>query len=129
MWGQARVEFISGSSQKISAEIIPMAVLITNEVEEGSLGMLTTFCHHDQAKVESSEVLSTLHQWDSLRPSIVVVKIFTNFPHLLQGSSSFLYLDVVTLSLGALTAQFTLDQLCLWQLLPYSQDKLSCHVK
>ena len=39
-----------------------MAVLITNGVEEGSLGMVTTFCHYDQAKVVSLEVFSTLHQ-------------------------------------------------------------------
>ena len=32
-----------GSGQKISGEIIPMAVLVTNGVEEGSLGMVTTF--------------------------------------------------------------------------------------
>ena len=39
-----------------------MVVLITDEVEEGSLGMMTTFCHHDQAKVESLEVPSILCQ-------------------------------------------------------------------
>ena len=59
-----------------------MAVLVTDGVEEGSLGMVTTFCHHDQAKVESSEVLSTLCQWVSPKPSIVVVKIFANSPYL-----------------------------------------------
>ena len=81
---------------RISSEIIHMAVLIANGVEEGSLGMVTTFCHHDQAKVESSAVLSTLHQWDSPKPSIVVVKIFVNSPYLPCRSSSFLYLDVIT---------------------------------
>ena len=62
MWEQAGVEFISGSGWKISGEVIPMADLVTDVVEEGSLGMVTTFCYHDQAKVESSEALSTLDQ-------------------------------------------------------------------
>ena len=59
-----------------------MVVLVTNGVEEGSLGMVTTFCHHDQAKVEQSEVFSTLLEQDSPEPSIVVVKIIANSPHL-----------------------------------------------
>ena len=62
LWGKARVEFITNNSQKISSEIVPMAVLVTGGVEEGSLSMVTTFCHHDQAKVEPSEVLSILIQ-------------------------------------------------------------------
>ena len=101
-----------------------MAMLITNGVEEGSLGMVNTFHHHDQAKMESSEALSSLYQQDFPELSIVVVKIFTNSPYLPQGSSSFLYLDITTLSLGTLTAQFPLDQLCLWQLLPYSPTQV-----
>ena len=52
MWEQARGDVIWSSSWKISGNIVPMAVLITNRVEEGSLGMMTTFCLHDQAKVE-----------------------------------------------------------------------------
>ena len=103
MWGQARVEFLSDTSWKISDEIIPMTVLITNGVEEGSLGMVTTFCHHDEAKVESSEVLSILHQSDSPKLSVVVVKIFTNSPYLPWWYSSILYPDVTSLSSGALT--------------------------
>ena len=63
MWGKARVEFITSNGQKISGEIAPMAVLVTNGVEEGSLGMGTTFCHHDQVKVEPLELLPTLLQW------------------------------------------------------------------
>ena len=110
VWGQAGVEFISDGRQRIRSEIIPMAVLITNGVEEGSLGMVTTFCHHDHAKVESLAMLSTLCQQDSPKPSVVVVKI--NSPYLPWGSSSFLDLDITTLSLGALTTQLPLDQLC-----------------
>ena len=131
VWGQARLEFFTGGGWKISGEIVPKAVLITNGVEEGSLGMVTTFCCHDQVKVEPSGVLSTLHQWDSPKLSIVVVKIFDNSPYLPRGSSSFLYLDIPTLSLGTLTAQFPLYWLCLWQLLPYSPKQviLLCEVE
>ena len=75
-----------------------MTVLITNWVEDGSLGMVTTFCCHDQAKVESSEILSTLCQWDSSELRIVVIKIFANSLYFPQESSSLLYLDVTTLS-------------------------------
>ena len=57
-----------------------MAVLVTEEVEEGSLSMGTTFCHQDQAKVESLEMLSTYCQQDSPKQSVVVVKIFANSP-------------------------------------------------
>ena len=63
----------------------PMAVLIIDRVEEGSLGMVTTFCHHYMAKVELSEELSILCQLDSPELSIVVVKIFANSPDLPGG--------------------------------------------
>ena len=113
MWEQARVEFISGSVWKISGEIFPMAVLITNEVEEGSLGMVTTFCYYDQAKVESLEMLSILQHRNFSKLSVVVVKIFSNSPYLHWGSSNFFYLHATILSLGTWTTQFPLDQLCL----------------
>ena len=63
--GKAGVEFITNNGQKISGEAIPMVVLVMDGVGEGNLGMVTTFCHHDQAKVEASEVLSALCQCDS----------------------------------------------------------------
>ena len=50
LWGKARVEFITSNGWKISGKIVPMSVLVTDRVEEGSLGIVTTFCHHDQAK-------------------------------------------------------------------------------
>ena len=37
-----------------------MVIFIIKGVEEWSLGMVTTFCHHDQAKEKSSEALSLL---------------------------------------------------------------------
>ena len=80
MWKKARVEFITNNSQKISGEAVDMVILITDRVGERNLGMLTTFCHHDQAKVEVSEILPALYQHDSLEPSVVVVRMFTNSP-------------------------------------------------
>ena len=85
LWGKAGVECIANNGQKISGEIIPMVVLVTYRVEEGSLGMVTTFVHHDQAKLEPAEVLSTLVQWDWPELSVVVVKIFINSAYLPPG--------------------------------------------
>ena len=79
LWSQARVEFITSSGRKTrSEEIIPMAILLTNRVGEGSLAMVTVFCRSDQAKGEPSVTPLTLFQLDSPELSIVVVKIFTN---------------------------------------------------
>ena len=63
--GKAGVEFITSNGQKISGEIVPMVILVTDGVEEGSLGMVTTFCCHDQVKVALSEALSQqfLKEW------------------------------------------------------------------
>ena len=87
---------------------------------EGNLGMVTTFCYHDQAKVEAFKVISALHQCDSPEPSVVVVRRFTNLPYLPLGHFCLFYLDVITLSRGTSSAQFPLDQVCLCSLLPYS---------
>ena len=53
MWGKAGVEFITTNGQKMSHEAVPMAILVTDGVREGNMGMVTTFCHHYQAKVEA----------------------------------------------------------------------------
>ena len=82
MWGKTWVEFITHTSWKISGEATPMVILITDGVREGNLGMVTTFCHHDQAKMEASDVLSTLHQCGLPQPSVVVVKRYTNTPYI-----------------------------------------------
>ena len=55
MWGKVGVEFATKMGLKISAEVSPTAILITDGVEEGKLGMMTTFCHSDQAKMEASK--------------------------------------------------------------------------
>ena len=86
MWGQARVDFITSSTKRaMSKEITPMAILITNGVGTGSLGMVTTFCHSDQAKVEPSVMLLTLIQYDLHKLAKVVMKIFTNLPYFPMG--------------------------------------------
>ena len=55
-----------------------MVILVTDGVGEGNLGMVTTFCLNDQAKVEASKALSALCQCDLLEPSVVVVRRYTN---------------------------------------------------
>ena len=44
----------------MSEEAVPVGILVTNGVRKVSLGMVTTFCHHNQAKVEASKALSAL---------------------------------------------------------------------
>ena len=94
MWGKAGLEFITnGSHQKISVEAVPMAILGADGVGEGNLGMVTTFWHHDEAKVEVFKELSALHQCNMPEPSAMVVQKFTNSASLPQGSFGILYLD------------------------------------
>ena len=124
MWGKAGVKFITNNGQKISGEAIPMVVLVTDGVGEGNLGMMTTFCHHDQAKMEASEALSALHQQDSPESCVVVVRRFTNSHYLPLGSFGFLYLEVTTLFRGTSSTRFPLDWLCLCRLLPYSNTEV-----
>ena len=97
-----------------------MAILITDGVGEENLGMVTTFCHHDQTEMEASDALSALYQHDSPKPSVVVVRRYTNTSYIPQGTSWLLYLDVSTLAGCASSAQFPLDHLHLQRLLPYS---------
>ena len=55
-----------------------MVILVTDGVGEGNLGMVTTFCHHDQSKMQATDALSALHQCKLLEPSVVVVRRYTN---------------------------------------------------
>ena len=55
-----------------------MVILVADGVEKGDLGMVTTFCNHDQAKIEASHALSALCQHNSLELSVVVVRRYTN---------------------------------------------------
>ena len=69
----------------MSAEIVPLVILVTDGVGVGKLGMITAFCQTDQVKVEPSNKLSTLVQQNSPEQGVVVQKVFTNLPHLPQG--------------------------------------------
>ena len=48
MWGKAGLEFITSNGQKISREAILRVIIVIDEVEEGNLGMVNTFCHQNQ---------------------------------------------------------------------------------
>ena len=78
MWGSARMKFVTSNGQKVNGEAILMVILVIDGVGEGNLGMVTTFCHHDEAKMEASDAISALCQWDSPEPSVVVVRRYTN---------------------------------------------------
>ena len=89
MWGTAGVEFITSNGQKLSEEAIPMAILVTGGLAEGNLGMVTTFCCHNQAKIEASNALSIFHQCNVLEPNVVVVRRYTKTPISLKGPPIF----------------------------------------
>ena len=113
------MEFITSNGQKISREAILMVILVTGGVGEGNMGKVTTFCCHGQVKMEASDALSALYQCDSLEPSVVLVRRYTNIPYIPWGSSCLPYLDESTLCRGTSSAQFPLDQLCIHRLLPF----------
>ena len=85
MWGKAKMEFVTSNGPKISGEVAPMAILVTDGMGEGYLGMVITFCCHDQAKLEASDALSALHQHYLMEPSVVVVRRYTTLPISLEG--------------------------------------------
>ena len=125
LWGKPRVNSITSSSKRVTnEEIIPMAILITNGVGEGSLGMMTVFGHSDQVKVEPSVILPTLVQQDTPELAIVVTKIFINLPCFPQRSFGLPFLDVATLSEGASTTRFSPSRLLLHWLLNYSPTQV-----
>ena len=76
------MEFVTSNNHKISEEAIPMVILVTDGVGDGNLGMVIIFCCHVQAKMETSDALSVLHQHDMLEPSVVVVRRYTNTPYI-----------------------------------------------
>ena len=118
------MKFITHTSRKISGEGTLMVILITDGVGEGNLCMVTTFCCHNQAKVEASDAPSTLYQCDSAESNVVVVRRYTNTPYIPQGTSCFLFLDMSTLCGGASSTQFPLDDLHLHRLLPFSEAEV-----
>ena len=90
----------------------------------GNLGMVTTFCHHNQAKMEPSDAFSALWQCDLLEPSVVLVRRYTNTPYIPQGSYLLPYLDGSTFPEGTSSTQFPLDWLHLHTLLPLSDTEV-----
>ena len=51
LWGKAGADFITKASRRaMSAEIAPLAILATDGVGEGKLGMITAFCRTDQVR-------------------------------------------------------------------------------
>ena len=124
MLGKAGMEFITSNGQNISGEAIPMVILVTDRVGEGNLGMVTTFCCHDQSNIEASDALSALCQLDLPEPSVVVVRRYTNTPFIPWGFSCPLYLGRSTFPGDASSTQFPLDQLCLCRLLPFSDTEV-----
>ena len=54
IWGMTRVEYITKTGPRLSGEATPMAILDTDGVGKGDLGMVTTFCSHNQFKMEVS---------------------------------------------------------------------------
>ena len=74
IWGKTGMEFVTNTSLRVSGEAAPTAILITDGVKEGYMDMVTTFCHHDQVKMEVADALAALCQHDSPEPSVVVVR-------------------------------------------------------
>ena len=50
-WGKNRVEFVTLTSPKKSWETTRTVILVTDGVGESDLGMVTVFCHPDQARI------------------------------------------------------------------------------
>ena len=67
-------------------------------MEGGYLGMVNTFCCHDQVKMEATDALEALCQCNSPEPSADVVRQYTSTLYIPRGTSRLLYLDVSTLS-------------------------------
>ena len=66
MLGKAGMECITNNGRKISGEAIPVAVLVMDGVGEGNLCMVTTFCCHDQAKIECSLPYISMTLWNQV---------------------------------------------------------------
>ena len=85
--------------------------------------MVTTFCSHNQVKMEASEACTALQQCDLPESRVFMIRRYTNTPFIPWGTSQLLYLDMSDLPQGASSAQFPLDGLHLWELLPYSKTE------
>ena len=124
VWERLGWNFITLTNLKKSEKTISRAILITDGVGERDLGMVTVFCHPNQATIEAYDALSTLHQQDSSVPSMVVVRKYSNTPYIPKGMAHSLYLEVDSLSGGATSTQFPLDRLHLHWLLPVNRTEV-----
>ena len=116
-WCQTVDDFITHFSKKVrNKEIALMAILITDGVGEEKLGMVTAFCHSNQAgwslwscfwSLLSRTHRSQLYWWWNLHQ-------FTIFQ---WGSSAFPFLNIATLPMGTSTIQFPFSWLCLHSLI------------
>ena len=86
-------------------------VLVIDSIREGDVRLVMTFCHNDQAKVEASDTILAVCQWDLSELSMVVVRRYTDMPYIPKGTSQPLYLDVSMLQWGTSSTQFPLSQL------------------
>ena len=59
-WGKVGVEFLTLTGLKMSGETTNTLIHITDGVGERDLGMVTVFCHPNQARMETYDALSTL---------------------------------------------------------------------
>ena len=93
-------------------------------IGECGLGLVTVFCHPDQARMEACDAFFTLCQHDLSQPSMVVVRRYSNTPYIPRGTSCALYLDMGTLSGGHCFHPIPLDRLHLFLLLSFSKTKV-----
>ena len=101
-----------------------MVILIPNGVGKSYLGMVTVFCHPEQARIEACDALSALCQHNSCELSVVMVRRYSNTPYIPRGMSHSLYLDMSALSGGIAFTQFPLHRLGLCWLLPFSKTEV-----
>ena len=101
-----------------------MVILTTDGVGERHLGMVMVSCHHNQVKIGACDALFILHQCNSSKLSMVLVRRYSYTSYFPRGMSHLLYLDVDTLSGGATSTQFPLDRLHLHWLLPFSRSEV-----
>ena len=94
IWGKTRVKYDTETSLRPSGEAAPMAILITDGVGKGDLGIVTTFCSHNQVKMEVFEMFATLHQYNPHESSVFMVRQYTNtlfIPKEPPGSSTLMW--------------------------------------
>ena len=93
-WGKTGVEFVTLTDPMKSGGTTNRVILITDGVEERDLGMVMVYCHHNQARIEACDALSTLNECNSSELSMVVVRRYSNTPYIPRGTNHSLYLDM-----------------------------------